>query len=60
MLACALGPLQAHAQGCAQCSETVGQTPTRTQSAYRKGILVLILSATGLAAATTAIARRFR
>ncbi len=55
-----LVPAHAVAQGCAQCSETVGQTPARTQSAYRKGIVVLIVAATTLAAATTVIARRFR
>ena len=55
-----LSPVSVHAQGCSQCRETVGQAPPRTQTAYRRGIAVLGLAATGLFATTLLVGRRFK
>ena len=55
-----LTTIQAHPQGCSQCRETIGQTPARTQSAYRKAIVVLVIAGTGLFTASVLVMRRFR
>jgi hypothetical protein len=52
--------LSAKAQGCSQCREAVGQTPARTQQAYRRGIEVLVLAAGCVCAATMVTVQRFR
>jgi hypothetical protein len=53
-------PIHAHAQGCDQCRESVGQTSASTQQAYRRGILVLIIATTTVFAAVGIVMRRFR
>jgi hypothetical protein len=50
----------AHAQGCSQCREAVGQTPSGTQRAYRHGIEVLVAAAVLVFGATVVVVRRFR
>ncbi len=54
------GSVAAHAQGCSQCRETVGQTPARTQQAYRRGIEVMVVSGAAVFAGGVAAMRRFR
>jgi hypothetical protein len=49
-----------HAQGCAQCNDQIAQTPARTQSAYRKAILVLVFAGTGVFTAAVVLMRRLR
>ena len=55
-----LGSLSAEAQGCSQCREAVGQTPARTQQAYRRGIIVLVLAGAGVFGMSLLAIRRFR
>ncbi len=55
-----LGTAPASGQGCSQCRESVGQTPLRTQRAYREGISVLVVAATFICGATVLMIRRFR
>jgi hypothetical protein len=50
----------AHAQGCSQCREAVGQQPVATQKAYRDGILVLLGAVAAVCGATLLVVRRFR
>ena len=50
----------ARGQGCSQCREAVGQTPARTQHAYRAGIIVLATAATCVCGATALVIRRYR
>jgi len=59
LAACTLAPC-ASGQGCSQCREAVGQTPLRTQQAYRRGIEVIVLAAGCVCSATALVARRFR
>ena len=55
-----LGTVTALSQGCSQCRESVGQTPPRTQKAYREAISVLAVAATFVCGATVLMIRRFR
>jgi len=50
----------AHSQGCSQCREAVGQTPARTQTAYRRGILIMVSAGATVFAAGLITLRRFR
>ena len=50
----------AHAQGCSQCKESVGQTPARTQKAYRESIALMVVAAGCVCGATFVVTRRFR
>ena len=50
----------ATAQGCSQCRESVGQTPARTQQAYRRGIVVMVLAGAVVFTSTLVVLRRFR
>jgi hypothetical protein len=52
--------LGARGQGCSQCRDQVGQTPERTQQAYRRGIGVLIAAVGLVCGATVLVARTFR
>ncbi len=52
--------IPANPQGCAQCRETVGQTPAQTQTAYRRGIIVLVASSALVFGATLLTLKRFR
>ena len=52
--------LPVFAQGCSQCSQAVGQTPARTQAGYRKGIIVLVIAASGVFASAVVVLKRFR
>jgi F0F1-type ATP synthase membrane subunit c/vacuolar-type H+-ATPase subunit K len=47
-------------QGCSQCRESVGQTPERTQRAYRRAIVVMVVAAGCVCGATVMAVRRFR
>ncbi len=38
----------AHAQGCAVCKNAVADAPVKTQRAFRHGITMLVLPATGV------------
>ena len=55
-----MGQAASHAQGCSQCRETVGQTPARTQQAYRRGILLLIAASSCVFLTTLVAIRRLR
>ena len=55
-----LAPAAAHSQGCNECRETVGQTPVRTQTAYRRAILLMVFYSAGIFTASVVILRRFR
>ena len=59
-LALLLSGIHAQAQGCSQCREAVGQTPARTQEAYRRGIIVLVLAGAGVFGMSLLAIRRFR
>jgi hypothetical protein len=52
--------LPGHAQGCSQCREAVGQTPARTQTAYRRAIVVLAIAGGGVFTAGLVVLKRFR
>jgi hypothetical protein len=51
---------QAHAQGCSQCRDAVGETPAATQAAYRRAIIVMVAAGTTIFAAALITFRRFR
>jgi hypothetical protein len=55
----ALAMVPAGAQGCSQCREAVGQTPARTQAAYRRGIVVLMVAGLSVFGAGLVAIRRF-
>ena len=50
----------AHPQGCSECREQVGQTPMRTQKAYRRAIGLMVVAGGGVFAAGIVAMRRFR
>lgn len=54
------GCVGAQAQGCSQCRETVGQTPARTQTAYRRAILLLVGAGAAVFGAGVVVARKYR
>ena len=53
-------PTAAHPQGCAQCRESLGQTPIRTQQAYRRAITLMVLAGTTVFTASFIALRRYR
>ncbi len=53
-------PMSASAQGCSQCRETVGQTPVRTQTAYRRAILLMVFAGGSIFTAGIFVLRRYR
>ncbi len=53
-------PTPSIAQGCSQCSQAVGQTPARTQAAYRRAILLLVFAGGAVFTAGIVILRRHR
>jgi hypothetical protein len=53
-------PPTAHAQGCSQCREAVGETPAATRAAYRRAIIVMVAAGTTIFAAALITFRRFR
>ena len=58
LLLCSLTPT--HAQGCSQCRESVGQTPARTQTAYRRAILLMLAAGATVFTGGLVALRRFR
>jgi hypothetical protein len=50
----------AHPQGCAQCLDNTAATPPATQRAYRRAIILLTLTASGLFATTLIVFKRHR
>lgn len=50
----------AHAQGCSQCRETIGQAPRQTQAAYRHAITAMTVAAGTLFLASIFVLKRFR
>ncbi len=54
------GAIPGHPQGCNECRETIGQTPARTQSAYRRAILLMVVASGTIFTAGVVILRRFR
>ncbi len=50
----------AHAQGCSQCREAVGQTPARTQRAYRRAITLMTFAGGTIFVGSIVAFRRFR
>ena len=57
---CLLLPIPAHSQGCTQCRETMGQTPARTQSAYRRAITLMTVAGSTVFLASLFALKRFR
>ncbi|HXC94825.1 MAG TPA: hypothetical protein VNU92_03945 [Edaphobacter sp.] len=55
-----LVPLPLHAQGCTQCLDNTAATAPATQRAYRRAIVILTLTATGLFATTLFVFKRHR
>jgi hypothetical protein len=55
-----LSPTPAHAQGCTQCLDNTAATPPATQRAYRRAIIFLTLTASGLFATTLVVFKRHR
>ena len=55
-----LGADGAFGQGCSQCRESVGQTPLKTQQAYRRGIAVMVVAGAAVFAGTLVGVRKFR
>ncbi len=53
-------PASAKAQGCAQCRDNAAGTPPATQRAYRRAIVLLTVSASGLFLFTVTLVRRQR
>ena len=49
----------AHPQGCSDCRESLNQTPMRTQTAYRRAIVLMVLAGTGVFSAALLALRRF-
>ena len=49
-----------HAQGCSQCREAVGQTPARTQAAYRRAIALMVVAGSSIFTAALFTLKRFR
>jgi hypothetical protein len=37
-----------HAQGCTQCRDNLAATPPRTQTAYRRAIILMAVAASGI------------
>ena len=50
----------AHPQGCSQCRESIGQTPIRTQTAYRRAITLMVIASASVFTAGVVLLRRFR
>jgi hypothetical protein len=50
----------AHSQGCDQCREAVGQTPIRTQTAYRRAIVLMVFAGATVFTAALVTLRRYR
>jgi len=57
---CLLAPVPARAQGCSQCRESIGQTPIRTQTAYRRAITLMVIASASVFTAGVVLLRRFR
>jgi hypothetical protein len=55
-----LSAMPATGQGCSQCREAIGQTPARTQAAYRRAILVLVGAGATIFTGVVVALRRFR
>ncbi len=53
-------PFAASAQGCSQCREAVGQTPPRTQAAYRAAIVVMVTGGASVFGVGILLLRRYR
>ncbi len=52
--------IPAHPQGCSECRESVGQTPARTQTAYRRAILLMITASGTIFISAVLLLRRHR
>jgi hypothetical protein len=52
--------IPAHPQGCSQCRESIGQTPIRTQIAYRRAITLMVIASGSVFTAGVVLLRRFR
>jgi len=50
----------ARSQGCSQCREAVGQTPARTQTAYRNAIILMLAAGSIVFAGALLTLKRFR
>ncbi len=55
-----LHPIPAHPQGCSECRESVGQTSARTQTAYRRAILLMITASGTIFLSAVLLLRRHR
>jgi hypothetical protein len=53
-------PAPAQSQGCAQCRDSLAQTPARTQQAYRRAITLMVVAGAGVFTASVLLLRRFR
>ncbi len=55
-----LQPPQLHAQGCTQCRDNTAATPPATQAAYRRAILLMVITAGGLFLTSLILLKRHR
>jgi len=60
LFAVSLVPVPTHAQGCAQCRDNAAATSPATQRAYRRAIILLTFTASGLFFTTVTLLRRNR
>ena len=60
LAAALLAPMPANAQGCAQCRDNAAATPPATQRAYRRAIILLTITASGIFLTTLTILKRQR
>ena len=50
----------AHSQGCSQCRDNAAATPPKTQAAYRRAIILLVVTAGTLFIGTLVMLKRTR
>jgi hypothetical protein len=50
----------AHSQGCTQCRDNAAATPPKTQAAYRRAIILLVVTAGTLFTGTVVLLKRSR
>jgi hypothetical protein len=50
----------AYGQGCSQCRDSTAATPPATQRAYRRAIMLMTLTGSGVFVATVWMLRRLR
>ena len=60
LAAALIAPTPTYAQGCAQCRDNAAATPPATQRAYRRAIILLTVTASGIFLATITVLKQHR